>query len=274
MKFREAAREQFERDKRAVLAILNRAHKESLRRKQTIEWHTVEREWSAYLQEAGDEWREAFAPIVRGLVTRQAESLNTDFGFAFNVHNLFAEQWFDDYTLHFAETIADTTGLGLNLALQRGMEEGWSIHEMQGHIGDLFRQWTDGDVSPDELAWLEARLPGYRAEMIARTETIRASARGSEALYSHWGVKTKEWLCTEDDRTCPFCLAMMEQTRGLGRSFFGKGERMDLMVGESWQTLIFDYEAIDGPPLHPSCRCVLLPVVVDLEVPAAEELSY
>lgn len=78
-----------------------------------------------------------------------------------------------------------------------------------------------------------------KTEMIARTELLRASNNGALAVYeanqdvlSGWEFKT-----AVDDRVCPECAALD------GKQYeFGKGQR---------------------PPIHPRCRCSVLPILID-----------
>lgn len=80
-----------------------------------------------------------------------------------------------------------------------------------------------------------------RAEILARTEVIRAHHSAMVQEYRNWGlegVKVKaEWQTAEDDRVCPQCLSM-------------EGKRFTL---DQIENMI---------PAHPMCRCIALP---DLE---------
>ena len=83
-----------------------------------------------------------------------------------------------------------------------------------------------------------------RAEMLARTEIIRAHAEAQLQEFKNWGVigvNTKaEWVTTNDDRVCPKCGAME-----------GK---------------IFTLEEASGKiPFHPFCRCCWLPWIPELQ---------
>lgn len=79
-----------------------------------------------------------------------------------------------------------------------------------------------------------------RAEMLARTEIIRAYHLAAIQEYRNWGVlgiKVRaEWRTAGDARVCPEC-----------GSLEGK---------------IFTLDEIEGMiPLHPNCRCLALPVI-------------
>lgn len=100
-----------------------------------------------------------------------------------------------------------------------------------------------------------ARLLRRRAEMIARTELIKAETQGQLALWKQQidagmlpGDVRKEWIVTEDDRLCPECQDMDGATVAVDSDFVG---------------------AEEGPPLHPNCRCSLRLVFAKAEGIAA-----
>lgn len=111
---------------------------------------------------------------------------------------------------------------------------------------------TGGTLSQGKVDAMVARYQerylSYRAQTIARTETLRASNAGQQFLWEDavdQGLlqedKTRRyWVTTPDERLCPVCEAIPRQNP--------KGVRM----GEPFQT---DLGAIDYPPAHPSCRC-------------------
>jgi SPP1 gp7 family putative phage head morphogenesis protein len=85
----------------------------------------------------------------------------------------------------------------------------------------------------------------FRTQMIARTEIIRSSNLGAMALYeankdvlSGW-----TWVTAHDDRTCPECAPL-------------DGEHFDFG------------DKREQPPLHPNCRCSLVPDIKDKDLEA------
>ena len=101
-----------------------------------------------------------------------------------------------------------------------------------------------------------------RATLLARTATQWSYNQGAMSLYKNEGVEQKEWVLTEDDDLCEFCEAMALQnpTQPIDGAWAGEGsivigtEGGALQVGEG----IGD---IEHPPLHPHCRCTIVPVV-------------
>jgi hypothetical protein len=80
--------------------------------------------------------------------------------------------------------------------------------------------------------------------------------------YVQGDIKEVEWRDTDDQRTCKFCNALDGKVIGIGGTFVGVGESVDV-ENESGTTSSYKntYEPVLYPPLHPGCRCTLLPVV-------------
>jgi SPP1 gp7 family putative phage head morphogenesis protein len=89
-----------------------------------------------------------------------------------------------------------------------------------------------------------ARLLRRRAEMIARTELIKAETQGQLELWRQQAeagnidrnLAGVRWIVTPDDRLCPECEPLDEVVVGLGETFPG---------------------GVEGSPLHPNCRCTV-----------------
>lgn len=119
-----------------------------------------------------------------------------------------------------------------------------------------------GESVPELMARIErvyGAAAGYRAERIARTETIRAESYASQAAWQQSGlVEKKEWYTAKDERVCEYCGPMNGRVVTLDALYFEDG---DTYTGASGGTLKVSYGDVDGPPLHVSCRCTLLPVL-------------
>jgi hypothetical protein len=100
--------------------------------------------------------------------------------------------------LVFAKPISQTSSDTIQSILAQG--EGWSHYTMQERMGQVFQQWIQGNLSSSDFAWLTDRMPPYRRELIARTETTRMTSKGSVELFKEWEVEEKEWQSTPDDR--------------------------------------------------------------------------
>ena len=80
--------------------------------------------------------------------------------------------------------------------------------------------------------------------------------RPAEA-YRQGGVQKKQWYAAIDERTCPFCGEMHEKILPVGETWFRVGDEMTV----GGQVLRMTYEDVSYPPLHPDCRCALVPVI-------------
>jgi len=252
-KFGEAANAQFKADQRAILALVNEAKGKALHRKQTIEWAELLPAVELYLaMESKANWRAAFVPLLRGVIADQGERWSAELGMEWDVENVFAQRWFDDYVLEFAQPIGDTTKKQITSVLQQAQREGWTVGEMEDRLGKVFQQWTEGDLTPEDFQWFEDRMPQHRREMIARTETIRASNAGSHALYDEWEVQQREWLATQDDRVRETHSAASGQVVAKGEPYTVGGYPM-MYPGDA---------SLGAPPEeYINCRCTELPVI-------------
>lgn len=148
-------------------------------------------------------------------------------GFKFDVTNPAAVAW---AKAHAGDTIDD-----MNSA---------TVEDIRDLVADAFEQQFDVDELADKIADLIG--DDARAEMVARTETMRAANEGQMQLWDQateagllTGDEQKEWIVTPDDRLCPICEPLDGEKAGLDETFKVDGEE------------------IDGPPAHPRCRCTI-----------------
>lgn len=87
------------------------------------------------------------------------------------------------------------------------------------------------DVITKDLR-LRLNVVKSRADVIARTESLRAYNSASNQYYAANGIDLVMWYATSDDRTCPICNARA------GRIY---------------------KRASTNAPVHPRCRCYLAP---------------
>lgn len=133
----------------------------------------------------------------------------------------------------------------LERTLRIGFDAGDSIPQLRERVQAVFSNATK-----------------VRAEMIARTETIRAANLATEEAFKQSEVVVaKEWLTQRDNRVCPWCQSMEDEFGNgkilpLGGNFFKEGE--SLTVDE--RTLDFNFD-VPRPPLHPNCRCTIISVL-------------
>jgi hypothetical protein len=165
-------------------------------------------------------------------------------GVSFEVENPAVQEFIDAYTVRLASQIAGTTELMMTDVINQGVTHGRSVREISNGI-----------------MMMDRAVSGFRAEMIARTESTRAYIAGQgEAWRSSGVVAGKKWLLAPN--ACEFCRALDREFRDrvipLDDSFYTLGH---ILLGVEGGRLKLDYAAITGPPLHPHDRCDLVPVL-------------
>ena len=196
-------------------------------------------EWSSRLAEVA-------APFVERAVLRGGIAGLAKYGLEvdFTAANPRVQEFVNTYTVRLAETMQETTRVQLRDLLGEGLTNGETTAELAKRIREF-----------------DSSVNGYRSEMIARTESARAFERGQEVAWKESGeVEGKTWLLAPG--ACEFCEAAAAEyaTKAvpLGVPFYSQGT---VLKGTQGGTMTLDYEAVEGPPLHPFCRCDLLPVL-------------
>ena len=101
--------------------------------------------------------------------------------------------------------------------------------------------------------------------MIARTETIRSSNAGAVASYANAGIEEKQWYTAQDGLVCGFCAEMHGKVVGTSEVFWNIGDVMTVERQDKPPvSMTLGYENVAAPPLHPNCRCTILPVVAEI----------
>jgi len=150
-----------------------------------------------------------------------------------------------------ASGVVETQTVRVREVLGTGLENGENTQKLAARVQDWAESQKDQDGS-----WSRART-------VARTESARAARTAEVEAWSATGVvKGKTWLLAPDP--CEFCEAAAKQygekSIGVGDTFFKKG---DILTGADGGAMVLDYEDVAGPPLHPNCRCSMLPVLDD-----------
>lgn len=189
--------------------------------------------------------RELIGPLVRafggGYTNGATQIPGANLG-AFGIDNEAARRFVANYVPKLARTVTGTVRDELRSALTAHIDEGGSPQELSRVLRERI----------DEMSRVSA-------DRIARTESARAYVTGNIDAWKDTGlVVGKRWLVSAD--ACEFCKEVGEQandTIGLDDNFFDKGDT--LRAGG--QTMVLDYAAVNGPPLHPNCECDVVPVL-------------
>jgi len=122
------------------------------------------------------------------------------------------------------------------------------------------RGWSPAQVAKALLETGAAKSESY-ASLIARTATAYASNYGTLDSYRSNGVRVVEWMVTEDDVLCDYCRSMDGVMVEIGRPFFEEGETIELERDDGSVRRMNTTRNVQHPPLHPHCRCTILPVI-------------
>lgn len=118
--------------------------------------------------------------------------------------------------------------------------------------------WYGADKIANNISKQFEEFKHDRAKKIARTEITRAANYSQEQARIKSGVvEAKEWFTANDEKVCPHCWPMNGKIIGLGKNYFDKWDSID----NDWKVLKFDYGEVKSAPLHPNCRCTLLPII-------------
>lgn len=136
----------------------------------------------------------------------------------------------------FAESMIETDRELMIDIITDGIKEGKSVPNIKREILNRFNG-TDGIESYTKI----------QAERVTRTEVLRVSTQATLDAYEASGVvEGKQWLTARDGRVDADC------------AFFDG--RIEYKLDGTFYDNTNDF--MDGnPPLHPNCRCVLLPVL-------------
>ena len=224
-----------------MLAILG-----SKRRKDALTFVNFEKAMAEYMDMHGiEEWELLFMPLFTGLLAEQsvlwAETLGVG---VWDIANPEVQVFIKDYAYKFADGLGTTTKTGLRGLVSSAQAEGWSINKLRDELGGIYGGWDK-----------------TRAEMIARTETIRSSNAGAVMSYQQAGIEYKQWFTAQDGLVCGFCQEMHNKIVGVSENYWAMGDTMTVDVPDAKPiSMVFSYEDVGAPPLHPNCRCTILAV--------------
>ena len=134
-------------------------------------------------------------------------------------------------------SVSETVAQSISESVARGIDEGRTVQEIADEIA------ANRGITPE------------RAQMIARTESAYAYTEGRIEAWKDTGVVVgKRWLLSPD--ACEFCEAAArqygEKTVPLDTPFYTVGTTLTGVAGGRMK---LTYRNVDGPPLHPNCRC-------------------
>jgi len=188
-----------------------------------------------------DEFNALFKTLMAEIMEKNADGAIefAELDIAFDMGNPHVQKWLDTYPLHLSESMEGVNIEKLRRQLKAGIEAGEGIPELTKRVNMTYDNWNKA-----------------RSEMIARTETLRASNQGALAAYRQSGVVTHlTWATFWDSRTCPFCEDLDGKTIGIEEKFFSMGDEFTVEREGKELSLKVNYTDIESPPLH--ARCLL-----------------
>jgi len=239
-KFQDKAVEIFGKEARGVEAAIRSEKGQSIK---AIDYDAIRKAIEAWLAAHGlSAWADGFMPLMLGLTNDQVAEWVAALGVDWGIENPAVEAFIRQYSFRFAEMVGETTREKIRGMMSAAQDEGWSITKMIDEIQAIYGGWSE-----------------TRAEMIARSETIRSSNAGQVEAFRQAGIEEHEWYASLDERTCPFCAEMHGQKIAVGGVWQPEGAEMVV----SGQRLVMNYGDVLYPPLHPACRCTTMAVLGD-----------
>lgn len=153
------------------------------------------------------------------------------------------KQILQEGTLKMAQNVNDRTLEKLNATLAEGVAQGEGLSKLKTRVNDVYDH-----------------LQGYESSRIARTETLKASNSATGWAYAQTGfVSGKQWVVNPD--ACEQCQEFDGKTVPLDDAFLGMGDSYTYTdANGDEQTVVNTYDTVEVPPLHPNCRCTIIPV--------------
>lgn len=139
------------------------------------------------------------------------------------------------------------------------------VEDAADDVRDVLTKGLAEGVNPREMARRLAKeirtIQRSRAEVLARTEVINSYAEATLDRYDRAGVGgatvSGEFATADDSRVCPICESIE------GAEYTTDAMRSETFVFEASES---EPDHLEGeypvkPPVHPQCRCAILPVV-------------
>ena len=210
----------------------------------------IQREALSMRSDLAKQIREIARPYAQVMATAGAQAATESLAEFLTPAQLLEDAEANPAAVRAAERAADRMSLSVSEAAARyiadtvaqGIEEGETVEEMADRIAE------------------QRGISRERAEMIARTESAYAYTEGRLESMKESGVVTgKRWLLSPD--ACEFCEAAARQygdkTVPLDTPFYTVGTTLTGVAGGRMK---LTYRNVDGPPLHPNCRCDVIAV--------------
>ena len=257
VQFLRASKNQFDSQRKEVLENLKerfgKSYKPSKRKASQQQKNNLNNLYDA--QKSQNQWVDALVPIYAVAISQMGDKA-MEYAVQLADENELTLQattydstapgvaaFYEERTTSVAAGIDAETDKQLKTSLSEGISSGEGIPELANRVESIF-----------------SAAAGYRAERIARTESIMATTWATRDAWRASGVvSATEWIT--GGNPCGFCKSMAGQQLSIatGNNYFALGESLTL---EDGQSMSFTYTSIQGPPLHVNCACSLIPILM------------
>jgi len=187
-----------------------------------------------------ERWVAGIMPhVTEGLELGGQRALTDIGGGAWNIERPEVVQWLGEKKLKIV-TLPETMFDNLRAVLQEAVNEGVGVPEMASRIRDL-----------------QPGYERYKADRVARTETVGANNKGSLEGYRQNDIEKKEWLTALDEKV----RGLNPQDKFNHAAANGQVRPIDKPFAVSGQALDHPGDQRGSAGNVVNCRCVLLPVV-------------
>lgn len=194
-------------------------------------------EWLPSIKEDSVELAAVLTPIILALMVEQAKGVANFITGELLVITPDITKTVEAHILKISGAFNEDTIKALEKTLTEGATNGESMVKLKHRVESTFQD-----------------TKGYRAERIARTESLRASNRTAELSYKQNGYSSKKWF--SNPGACDFCKMMEGNTKSIGSNFLNLG---DVVTDNKDNQMRIEYDNIDCPPIHPNCKCSIVP---------------
>jgi SPP1 gp7 family putative phage head morphogenesis protein len=151
------------------------------------------------------------------------------------IRSLLGREWRARYAVQLDRLIAD-----IEINISSGMSAGEGIDDIMRRVRETMGVQTDRRIGPRGGARDRLRRANYnRIEALTRTVVNKASNDGAVTAYRENRdiLGGYQWLTARDERVCRDC--------------------------QGYNMVTFKLDDYFRPPLHPRCRCTVIPVIAD-----------
>ena len=202
-------------------------------------------DWAGYKSQFAKDIQTILEAIVAEIGQAEFERLIGLDG-TFDAHTREIEKYLKENAKQNSIEVNDETEKQIKATLKEGITANEDVNKLKARVSNVF-----GTAS------------SQRAMRIALTEASMAMNYADVQAWKQSDVvEAKEWFTAEDASVCGWCKELDGKRIGLDENFFEKGDTLsytDLKGHE--HTMKLDYRTMGEPPLHPECRCVLLPIM-------------